>query len=255
MIDGDGTITFNNASINADVFKTRVFGANGTLTVGGGALSGKTELKLYAPGSNGRVDFISNVTLNSESNVILAAQTVTINNGIVVTITGDDGTDAFVFTKVPNYTGSGGNKSTTGMFDGNGAKTLPLKQAPPFDNPGAADAPAKATSVGTSGPNPITNPGLPGNRGGGSDTINPRSRPRVTIARVADSNELLDLADKVTSGPIETDHSKSKAPAGKTSRSPGSALSRKGRPLSPASLTPADLALARSGVRRPAALP
>ena len=254
-IDGDGAITFNNASINADVFKTRVFGANGTLTVGGGALSGNTELKLYAPGSNGRVDFISNVTLNSESNVILAAQTVTINNGVVVTITGDDGTEAFVFTKVPNYTGSGGNNSTTGMFAGNGAQTFPLTQAPPFDNPGAADAPAKATSVGTSAPTPTSKPGLPGNRGGGADTINPRSRPRVTIARVTDSNELLDLADKVTSGPIETDHSKSKAPAGKTSRSPGSALSRKGRPLSPASLTPADLALARSGVRRPTALP
>ena len=78
------------------------------------------NFKLYAPGSNGRVDFISNVTLNSESNVILAAKTVAINNGVVVTITGDDGADAFVFTNVPEYTGSGGNDSTTGSSTATG---------------------------------------------------------------------------------------------------------------------------------------
>ena len=257
LIDGDGAITFNNASVHADVLKVGVFGTNGVLNIGGGTLSGDTTLKLYAPGSNGRIDFVSNVTLNSESNVLIAANTVTINNGIVVTITGDDGADAFVFTNVPNYTGSGGNNSTTGMFAGNGAQTLPLDQAPPFDDPGAPDAPAKGstTAVGTTASTPTTNPGLPRERGSGADTIIPRSRPRVLIARVADSNELLDLADKATSGPIETGHSRSNASAGKTSRSPGSALSRKGRPLSPARLTPADLALARSGARRPAPLP
>ena len=204
LTDGDGTIAFNNASVHADVLKVGALGANGVLNIGGGTLSGDTTLKLYAPGSNGRIDFVSNVTLNSESNVLIAANTVTINNGIVVTITGDDGAEAFVFTNVPNYTGSGGNGSTSGTFAGNGATTQPLDQAPPFDDP---DTPAKdsTTSVATTAPTP-TNPGLPGNRGRGTHTIIPRSRPHITIARVADSNELLDLADKMTSGPLETDH-------------------------------------------------
>ena len=96
------------------------------------------------------------MTLSSESNVLIAANTVTINNGIVVTIAGDDGANAFVFTNVPNYTGSGGNDSTTGTFAGNGAQTLPLDQAPPFDDLGAPDAPGKGstTSGGTTAPTP-----------------------------------------------------------------------------------------------------
>ena len=101
LIDGDGAITFNNASVHADALKVGALGTNGVLNVAGGTLSGDTTLKLYAPSNNGRIGFVSNVTLNSESNVLIAANTVTINNGIVVTITGDDGADAFVFTNVP----------------------------------------------------------------------------------------------------------------------------------------------------------
>src|SRR5262249_45823206 len=52
-IDGNGTITFNNATAHADVLKTGVFGANGVLNIGGGTLSADTTLKLYASGSNG----------------------------------------------------------------------------------------------------------------------------------------------------------------------------------------------------------
>jgi hypothetical protein len=65
--DGDGSITFNNASVNADVLKVGALGTNGALTIGGGTLSGDTELKLYASGSNGTINFISNVSLNSNS--------------------------------------------------------------------------------------------------------------------------------------------------------------------------------------------
>ena len=253
LTDGDGTIAFSNASVHADVLKVGALGANGVLNIGGGTLSGDTTLKLYAPGSNGRIDFVSNVTLNSESNVLIAANAVTVNNGVVVTITGDDGADALVFTNVPNYTGSGGNDSTTGTFAGNGATTQPLDQAPPFDNPSAPNTPAKdsTTSVATTAPTPPTNPSLPGNHGRGTHTIIPRSRPHITIARVADSNELLDLADKMTSGPLETDHHRPNTPAGKTRGGPGSASSRKGQPLTPIRLTPTDLALARSRAARP----
>jgi hypothetical protein len=133
-IDGDGKITFNNASAHADVLKAGVFGTNGVLNIGGGTLSADTTLKLYAPGSNGELNFISNVTLDGNSKKILAANSVTIFNNVVVTIGGKAPAD--VFTNHPNYTGFGGNGSTTGTFAGAGAnRPQPLSQAPPFDPP------------------------------------------------------------------------------------------------------------------------
>jgi hypothetical protein len=184
---GDGGITVNTASMHADIIKIGAFGDNGSLTIGGGRLSGSTELKLYAPGSNGQVNFISNVTLDSESSVIIAANAVTINNGVVVTITGDDGVDASVFTNVPNYSEEfGGNGSTTGTFDGNGATTAPLDQAPPFDDVASGTtADHSKTSKGNAGSIPSATP--------------PHAPRHIPIARVGDSNELLNLANKVTS--------------------------------------------------------
>jgi filamentous hemagglutinin family protein len=133
-IDGDGTITFNNASAHADVLKAGVFGANGVLNIGGGILSADTTLKLYANGSNGTLNFLSNVTLGGSAVKILAANTINILDGIVVTIGG--GTPAEVFTTNANYTGFGGNGTTTGTFAGAGANNpLPLNQAPPFGAP------------------------------------------------------------------------------------------------------------------------
>jgi hypothetical protein len=116
-----------------------VFGSNGTLRIGGGSFSANTLLHLYAPGSNGTIDFISNVKLNiSSAAAVIAANTVTIENGVVVTVNG--GIPANVFANVPNYTGSGGNGSTRGIFGGAGATTQPLSQAPPFDSPTAVRA-------------------------------------------------------------------------------------------------------------------
>lgn len=136
FMDGSGTLTFNNAAIAADSIKVGVFGSNGTLRIGGGSFSANTLLHLYAPGSNGTIDFISNVTLNNSSAAaVIAANTVTIENGVVVTVGGR--IPANVFANVPNYTGSGGNGSTQGMFGGAGATTQPLSQAPPFDSPTA----------------------------------------------------------------------------------------------------------------------
>ncbi len=141
-IDGGGTFTFNSAAIAADTVKVGVFGSNGTLRIGGGSISANTLLHLYAPGSNGTIDFVSNVTLNNSSAAaVIAANTVTIENGVVVTIAGR--TPANVFANVPNYTGSGGNGSTLGIFSGAGATTQPLSQAPPFDGPPAVRAAIK----------------------------------------------------------------------------------------------------------------
>ena len=75
-------------ALHADVLKAGVFGANGILNIGGGMLSADTTLKLYAPGSNGQLNFMSNVTLGGNSAKILAANSVTIFNNIVVTIGG-----------------------------------------------------------------------------------------------------------------------------------------------------------------------
>lgn len=131
FIDGDGTITFNNASAHADVLKVGALGTNGMLRIGGGMLSADTTLELYASGSNGQLNFVSNVTLGGNSIKILAANSVTIFDNIVVTIGGFK--PAEVYTNNANYTGFGGNGTTTGTFAGAGANDpLPLDQAPPF---------------------------------------------------------------------------------------------------------------------------
>jgi len=131
-MDGNGAITFNNASAHADILKAGVFGANGVLNIGGGMLSADTTLKLYAPGSNGHLNFLSNVTLGGNSTKILAANSITIFDNVVVTIGGKAPAD--VYTNNANYTGFGGNGSTTGTFAGSGAnRPQPLSKAPPFD--------------------------------------------------------------------------------------------------------------------------
>ena len=146
-MDGSGTMTFNNATIAADTIKVGVFGSNGTLRIGGGTLSANTLLHLYAPGSNGMIDFVANTTLNSSgAAAVIAANTVTIENGVVVTIGGS--TPANVFANVPNYSGrNGGNNTTSGTFAGAGATTQPLGGQPPFDGPGARVAEKQTQSA------------------------------------------------------------------------------------------------------------
>jgi mannose-6-phosphate isomerase-like protein (cupin superfamily) len=140
FMDGSGTMTFKNAAITArDAIKVEVFGSNGTLRIGGGLLLANTLLHLYAPGSNGMIDFVADTTLNSSGTaVVMAANTVTVENGVKVTIGGS--TPANVFANVANYSGqngSGGNNSTTGTFAGAGATTQPLGGQPPFDGSSA----------------------------------------------------------------------------------------------------------------------
>jgi hypothetical protein len=167
-MDGNGEITFNNASAHADILKAGVFGANGVLNIGGGALSADTTLKLYAPGSNGQLNFVSNVTLGGNAAKILAANSITIFDNVVVTIGGKAPAD--VYTNNANYTGFGGNGSTSGTFAGAGAnRPQPLSKAPPFD----ATSPSNPSNV-------------------------KRSR---TVINVPNSGQLLSLLDGSVPGP------------------------------------------------------
>jgi hypothetical protein len=129
--NGDsGVINLTNATLNASTIKVGALGNNGTLNVGGGTISADMVIRLYAGGSNGTVNFIDNVTLNGNSVKTIAGDTVTIFDGKVVTVNGS--APANVFTNNPNYTGWGGNGSTTGTFAGQGATTQPLDAKPGF---------------------------------------------------------------------------------------------------------------------------
>jgi hypothetical protein len=181
----DGQITFNNASVHADVLKAGVFGSNGALNIGGGTLSADSTLKLYAPGSNGQLNFVSNVTLGGNSAKILAANSVTIFNNVVVTIGGPNPAD--VYTNNANYTGFGGNGTTTGTFAGAGAHDpQPLSSAPPF----GLSTPRNRTAQ----PVPPIALHPPHNRTNGG------GMPRTHFS-VRNSDELLALLDRAAPGP------------------------------------------------------
>lgn len=131
--------TGNTLNMAADVIKVAALGDNGVLRVGGGTISADTVLQLYATGFNGEVRFISNVSLNGNSGKSIAGNSVRIDNGVLVTVGGPPA-DVYVNSTngVPNanYTGSGGNGSTTGSFGGSGATNpQPLSNAPPLGTP------------------------------------------------------------------------------------------------------------------------
>lgn len=125
-----GVVNLNNATLNANTIKVGALGANGTLNVGSGTISADSIIKLYAGGSNGTVNFTQDVTLNGNSVKTISGDTVTIFNGKTVTVNGP--APANVFTNHPNYTGWGGNASTTGTFAGQGANTHPLNGGPGY---------------------------------------------------------------------------------------------------------------------------
>ena len=125
-----GSVSVSNATLNASTIKVGALGRNGTLNVSGGTISADSIIKLYAGGSNGTVNFTGDVTLNGNSVKTIAGDTVTIFNGKTVTVNGP--APANVFTNNPNYTGWGGNGTTTGTFAGQGATTQPLSGAPGF---------------------------------------------------------------------------------------------------------------------------
>jgi hypothetical protein len=130
-----GAVNLNNPTLQADIIKAAALGPNGTLQISGGTLNANSVLKLYAPGSNGQIIFLANCTLQGGSMSIIAANTVTIANSVIVTT---NGRAASVFTNTANYSGFGGNGTTSGTFGGLGAlNPQPLSSAPPLGNPGA----------------------------------------------------------------------------------------------------------------------
>src|SRR6476659_9306791 len=170
FIDGNGTINmFNNASVHADVLKVGALGTNGVLNIGGGTLSADTTLKLYAGGSSGAINFTADVTLGGNSTKILAADSVTIFNGVTVTIAGPNRAD--VYTNNANYARSdGGNGSTSGTFAGGANNPQPLRSAPLFDSP--------STRVATRS-----------------------TRTSAAVTHVTDSSQLSSLLDHAAPGP------------------------------------------------------
>ena len=133
----------NSATLRADVIKAQAFGADGKLIIGQGSISADSLLRLYAPGSNGELKFIANVTLSSGTAMDLAADKITILPSVIVSIEGNGGA-ANVYTNDPNYnftpgrgyTGPAGNPAN-GTFGGSqGAHDpKPLIEAPDFNGP------------------------------------------------------------------------------------------------------------------------
>jgi hypothetical protein len=122
-----GVIGMTNANISADVIKVGALGANGSLSIGGGRIDANTVLKLYATGANGSLIFVSNVVLNLNSTnaldrIIIAGNSVTVNNNVVVAIGSPAGLSRTADIYVPNLAGAnysnsnGGNNTTNGMF-------------------------------------------------------------------------------------------------------------------------------------------
>jgi hypothetical protein len=139
-----GLINITNANMSADVIKIQVLGLDGTLKIGGGIISADSALNLYAAGSNGAIEFTASVTLSSGVAAVIAANTVTIDNSVTVTI--NSPVVAQVFTNNPHYAiSSGGNGSTTGVFAGTGAPTT-TQPFPPPGGPGAAATTTSSTS-------------------------------------------------------------------------------------------------------------
>ena len=242
QMDGNGTIALNNTTVNADTVKVGVFGANGTLMIGGGVLSANTLMKLYATGSNGAIDFTANVTLTCKAaSIILAANTITINDNVVVTIAG--GFSASVYANIANYSAAyGGNGSTTGTFAGRASNPIPTASAPPFNDPPsspssktatvtASTKPPSATTVASSTSSSSTNSQTSsGSTVASSSSVSKTYRrghqsplpPTLTGAntrttsnntiKVADSGQLLSLLDSATpssNGKIMINSSKS----------------------------------------------
>ena len=169
FIDGSGAITFNNASVHADVLKVGALGTNGVLNIGGGTLSADTTLKFYS-GSNGTLNFTSSVTLSSGTAMDLAANTITIQPSVLVTIAGAGGM-ANIYTNNANYSGFGGTNRSNGTFGGNGANNpQPLSSAPLFDSP--------STRVATRS-----------------------TRTSAAVIHVTDSSQLSSLLDNAAPGP------------------------------------------------------
>ncbi|MFN2621669.1 MAG: FecR domain-containing protein [Chthoniobacterales bacterium] len=136
-----GSISLTTAQISADTVKIAALGSNGTLSIGSGRINADTLLQLYATGSNGTVVFVGNALLSGNSMKIIAGNTVTVNNGVVVQVSNNPADIYVSDINHANYSNfNGGNSTTTGVFiiEGtsgspvSGANTHPGVPPPPF---------------------------------------------------------------------------------------------------------------------------
>jgi hypothetical protein len=125
-----GTIDLTNSNIIADIVKVGALGDNGVLTIGGGVINANTVLKLYAIGPNGSVVFVSDVLLNGNSMKIIAGNSVTVNNNIVVSVAKQPAEVYVLDPTKANYSNfNGGNNSTSGIFIIDGTAGSPVSGA------------------------------------------------------------------------------------------------------------------------------
>jgi hypothetical protein len=118
-LGASGSINLNAAQISADTVKIGALGMSGTLTIGGGRINADTTLHLYATGANGSITFISDVLLSGKSMKIIAGNTVTVNDGVVVQVSNAPADIYVPDVNHANYSNfNGGNKTgvNAGVF-------------------------------------------------------------------------------------------------------------------------------------------
>ena len=97
------------------------------------------------------IDFVGNITLNSSGTAaVIAANTVTIENGVVVTIAGFNFGKRIYQRCELQRASTAVTTKTTGTFAGGANHPQPLGRPPPFDSPSARLA-AKQTQSARSG--------------------------------------------------------------------------------------------------------
>jgi quercetin dioxygenase-like cupin family protein len=128
---GDGGAIFlTDPNIAADIVKVGALGSTGTLSIGGGRINADTMLKLYAVGSNGSVVFISDVLLSGNSMKIIAGNSVTVNNNVVVSVANNPAEVYVLDPTKANYSNfNGGNNTTSGKFIIDGTAGSPVSGA------------------------------------------------------------------------------------------------------------------------------
>ena len=125
-----GIVALTNPQISAETVKIGALGANGTLTIGGGRINADTLLQLYATGSNGSVVFVSDVLLDGNSMKLIAGNTVTVQNNVVVEVGGPHADVYVADLNHANYSNfSGGNNTTSGRFIEKGSAGSPVNGA------------------------------------------------------------------------------------------------------------------------------
>jgi hypothetical protein len=117
-----GDVTVRNATLAGETVRARALGPDGRLILGGSVIDANQSIPLFAEGSNGQILFNGPVTLDSPESV-LAAQRVTIAEGVGVTVTQPDGLS--VFTDVPEF-----NQAGFGAFRDTSRTQIPVAPQP-----------------------------------------------------------------------------------------------------------------------------